>query len=300
VKAIREKVELPEGHSFRVLRWSKSLREVECLLGPGRTQAVQGEGNHWHFHKEMELTLFTDGEGTRFVGDAIGAFGSGDLVLLGERLPHHWHTSGSSSGLSIQWHFPESHPVWAFPENLELRQLFKRSERGLHLRGRTAATVTALMQEVARGRGAVQLATMLRLLAEVAEAPEADLALLSSRSFTHRAESHHQKAISRSVQHLVANFRDEVRLDDLLKISGLSRPTFARQFKQHSGRSFSAFVNQLRLQAARRELRDGDRGVLDVALACGFRQVTFFNRLFRRELGCTPTEYRRRQRRKGR
>lgn len=300
MKAIREKVELPEGHSFRVLRWSKSLREVECLLGPGRTQAVQGEGNHWHFHKEMELTLFTDGEGTRFVGDAIGAFGSGDLVLLGERLPHHWHTSGSSSGLSIQWHFPESHPVWAFPENLELRQLFKRAERGLHLRGRTAATVTALMQEVARGRGAGQLATMLRLLAEVAEAPEADLALLSSRSFSHRAESHHQKAISRSVQYLVANFRDEVRLDDLLKISGLSRPTFARQFKQHSGRSFSAFVNQLRLQAARRELRDGDRGVLDVALACGFRQVTFFNRLFRRELGCTPTEYRRRQRRKGR
>ena len=80
----------------------------------------------------------------------------------------------------------------------------------------------------------------------------------------------------------------------------MSRPTFARQFKRHSGRSFSEFVNQLRLQAARRELRDGERGVLDVALACGFRQVTFFNRLFRREVGCTPTEYRRRHRRKGR
>ena len=300
MKAVREKVELPEGHSFRVLRWSRSLSEVECILGPGRTRPMQGEGAHWHFHKEMELTLFTEGEGTRFVGDAIGPFSVGDLVLLGERLPHHWHTQGGSAGLSIQWHFPESHPIWAFPENLELRSLFRRAERGVRIGGATAKVVAGMMQEVARSRGAGQLAALLRLLAEVSEAPDSDLSTLATRSFTRSAESEHQSAISRSVQHLVANFRDEVRMGDLLRISGLSRPTFARQFKRHSGRSFSAFVNQLRLQAARRELRDGDRSVLDVALACGFRQVTFFNRLFRREVGCTPTEYRRRQRRRGR
>ncbi len=300
MKAVREKVELPEGHSFRVLRWAKSLREVECVVTPSKTMGVKGEGNRWHFHKEMELTLFQEGEGTRFIGDHIGPFGAGDLILLGERLPHHWHTHGPSGGLSLQWHFPESHPVWAFPENLELRELFKRSERGLHLSGRTASAVTTLMQEITRTKGAGQLATLLRLLALIAEAPEAELRALSSRSFTLSAESHHQKAISRSVQHLVANFREEVRLGDLLKISGLSRPTFSRQFKQHSGHSFSAFVNQLRLQAARRELRDGERSVLDIALACGFRQVTFFNRLFKREMKCTPVEYRRKQRRKGR
>lgn len=299
MKAVREKVQLPEGHSFRVLRWGKSLREAECFVGPGRTTPVVGEGNHRHFHQEMELTLFLSGEGTRFVGDHIGAFGAGDLVLLGERLPHHWHTQGASSGLSVQWSFPANHPVWAFPETLELAELFKRADRGLRISGGTAREVGALMQEITRTRGAGQLAALLRLLALIAAAPESDLAVLSGRSFTLSAESHYQKAISRSVQHLVARFREPVRLEHLLRITGLSRPTFARQFKQHSGRSFSAFLNQLRLQAARRELRDTDRSVLDIALSCGFPQVTFFNRLFKREMRCTPTAYRAKQRKRG-
>ena len=292
MKAVREKVELPEGRSFRVLRWSRSPSDVECLIAPGRAVGVQGEGNRWHFHPEIELTLFQAGEGTRFIGDHIGAFGRGDLILLGERLPHHWHTRGPSSGLSVQWHFPESHPVWAFPEHLEFRELFRRAERGLRLEGRTAAEVTGLMQEIARSQGAMQLALLLRLLALLASARSEELQPLSSRSFTLSAASQYQLAISRSVQHLVANFRKEVRLADLLRISGLSRPTFARQFKQHSGHSFSAFVNQLRLQAACRELRDTDRAILDVALGSGFPQLTFFNRLFRREMGCTPSAYR--------
>lgn len=292
MKAVREKVELPEGRSFRVLRWSKSPSDVECLIAPGRAVKMQGEGNRWHFHPEMELTLFQTGEGTRFIGDHIGSFGQGDLILLGERLPHHWDTRGPSSGLSVQWHFPESHPVWAFPEHTEFRDLFRRAERGLRLEGRTAAEVAALMREIAGTQGAVQLALLLRLLALVASSRADEQRPLSSRSFTQSAASRYQEALSRSMQHLVANFRKEIRLADLLRISGLSRPTFARQFKQHFGHSFSAFVNQLRLQAACRELRDTDRTILDVALGSGFPQLTFFNRLFRREMRCTPSDYR--------
>lgn len=294
----REHIQIPAGHSFRVLRWEHSLRDVECVLAPGRVLRTAGEGTHWHFHVEMELTLFTTGEGTRFVGDHIGSFAAGDLVLLGENLPHYWHTRGRSSGVSVQWHFPASHPFWAFPENLGLGDLFALADRGLHISGRTAGEVASLLQELARGTGTEQLAGLLRTLARLAGAPESERRSISARSFALSAGSQHQEAIAKAVRYLIANFREEVRLEALLQLTGMSRPTFARQFKKHSGRTYSEFLNRLRLQAACRELEESERGVLDIALASGFTQVSFFNRLFRRLMRCSPSKFRAKSRRR--
>ncbi|MES2596801.1 MAG: AraC family transcriptional regulator [Verrucomicrobiota bacterium] len=292
----REKIEIPSGHSFRVLRWSRTLREVECVVAPGKMEKLTGEGTRWHFHTEMELTLFREGQGTRFVGDHIGAFEAGDLVLLGSKLPHYWHTRGHSGGLSVQWHFPEGHPFWAFPETLPLRGLFERAGHGLRLSGLTAARVGSLMNEMISVQGVEQLSLLLRVLAVIHAAPEKERARLSARSFALAAESHYQQAISKAVRHLLASFREQVRLEDVLIITGMSRPTFARQFKKHSGKTLSEFLNHLRLQAACRELVESDRSVLEIALGSGFTQVSFFNRLFRRLQKCSPTEYRARRR----
>jgi AraC-like DNA-binding protein len=288
----REQIQIPSGHSFRVLRWSRSLREVECVLGPDQAERVTGEGTHWHFHVEMELTLFTSGKGTRFVGDHIGAFAPGDLVLLGERLPHYWHTRQPSSGISVQWHFPLGHAFWSFPETAALAEVFRRAGQGLHLHGQTAEAISAWLQEMTQADGLQQLALLLRILSRIRQATAAEQRPLSGRSFALAAESHYQQAIAKAVRHLVAHYREEVRLEDVLKLTHLSRPTFARQFKKHSGRTLSEFLNHLRLQAACRELVESDRSVLEIALRCGFTQVSFFNRLFRRVMKCSPTGYR--------
>lgn len=292
MRPARETIRLSEGHSFRLLRWARSPSDVECVLAPERTQPMSGEGERWHFHVEMELTLFTRGSGTRFVGDHIGAFESGDLVLLGEKLPHYWHCRGPSSGLSAQWHFPESHALWTFPETLSVLPLFERAKRGLQITGRAAAEAVSMLRGLERSKGAGRLALLLGMLHRIAEAGEAECQPLSARAFSLPTGEGHQRAIAAAVRHLVANHRDTVRLEELLALTGLSRSSFARQFKQHSGRSFSEFLNGLRLEAACRELIESGRPVLDIALGAGFTQVSFFNRLFRRTYGCSPSAFR--------
>ena len=292
MRGIREKILPPGGHSFRLLKWDRSLGEVETIISPQQSVRVAGAGNRWHFHTEMELTLFLRGQGTRFVGDHIGPFAPGDLVLLGERLPHYWHTNGVTSGLSIQFHFPMDHPFWGFPENLSTAELFQRSGHGMAISGKTAQVISQLMQELPKNTGAAQLGILLIILARLVAAPQPDLKLLSGGAFNLPNESPHQEIIAKAVRHLIANFREEVRLEDLLKLTRMSRPTFARQFKKHSGHSYSSFLNKLRLQAACRELEKSERGILDISLACGFPHVSFFNRLFRREMKCNPTEFR--------
>lgn len=296
MRAARETIKLIEGHSFRVLRWATSLRNVESLVAPGVFSSTLGEGTHWHYHPEMELTLFTSGAGTRFVGDHIGAFEPGDLVLLGENLPHYWHTQGPSSGVSVQWDFSQNHPFWAFPETLSLAPLFKRAGYGLRLTGELAKRVASQISGLSNSSGASHLGALLQLLGTLLEGTPQESMPLSSRSFALSNEGPHQRAIADVVRHLVVNFREEVRLEDVLQLAGMSRPTFARQFKQHSGRTFSEFVNGLRMQAACLELAQTTRPILDIALGCGFTQISFFNRLFRRTQRCSPSEYRTRAR----
>ena len=295
----RETIELPAGQSFRMIRWSDSVSAVQSQLADGRWQAIAGEGSHWHYHPEMELTLFTEGRGSRFVGDHIGTFDAGDLVLMGGMLPHHWHVNGRSTGLCLQWHFPEHHSLWDLPECRVLAGLFQRAASGLHLVGTTREAVAERMAGLAQTDGLVRFGRLLELLAELAEAPPAETVALASPSFVLPADSTYQESMSRVLRHLVSHFRHGLPLDEVLGIARMSRPTFARQFKRHTGRSMSEFLIELRLQAACRELSDTSRSVIEIALDCGFSHVSFFNRVFRRTLGCSPSEYRtRRGRRK--
>jgi AraC-like DNA-binding protein len=291
----REKITLPSGHSFRVLRWARDLSHVDSVLGPNASESIIGEGDHWHYHSEMELTLFTSGDGTRFVGDHIGPFGTGDIVLLGEKLPHYWHTEGRSAGLSIQWNFPHGHPFWSFPETLALAVFFERAGRGIRFLGPTAATISRGLHEISRTDGPDRLGLLLRLMALMASAPASDQRFLSARSFSLPSESIYQKAMSDAVRYLLANFRDEIPLEVLLSLTSMSKPTFSRQFKKHSGKTFRDFLTHIRLQAVCRVLRETDHSILDCAFASGFGQVSFFNRIFRRLMQCSPSEYRAQQ-----
>ncbi|MBC7981075.1 MAG: helix-turn-helix domain-containing protein [Armatimonadetes bacterium] len=292
MKALKEKIALPRGESFRVIQWKNNLREVESVGADGKVDLVTGEGTHWHYHSEMELTLFLAGGGTRFVGDHIGAFGAGDLVLLGEGLPHYWNAEGESAGISLQWNFPRGHSFWNFPESQLLNEVFRRAGRGILVTGKTEKNLASRMGEIVNGSGIGRLGMLLGLFGALAEMPTRTMKQLSVKPFSLEVGSSYQRAIGEAMRYLVANFREELRLEELLKITAMSRPTFSRQFRNHTGRSFSEFLLKLRLEAACRELLETKKTVLEISYASGFGQISFFNRSFRKSMGCSPSEFR--------
>ncbi len=293
-----ERITPAAGRSFRVLHWSNNLRDVESLLDAHHTERIPGKGAHSHHHVEMELTTFTSGQGVFFVGDHIGPFAAGEVVLLGEHLPHHWHARGPSSGFSVQWNFPPSHPLWAFPETLPLDGLFKRAGRGIRYVGPTASAMTANLRAIASATGLDRLGLLLRLLSLMSHASAEAQALLSCRSFSLPADSLHQEATKEALRYLLANFRNPIRLEEVLRLTHMSKATFSLQFKKYAGKTFREAVAHLRLQSACRELIETDRPVLTIGLSCGFSEISFFNRLFRRVMRCSLLEYRARERRR--
>lgn len=71
----------------------------------------------WHYHEELELVYFKEGEGTQFIGDHISRFKIGDVVLVGSNLPHYWRFDQDyflANGRSADIYFIHFHPLfWA-------------------------------------------------------------------------------------------------------------------------------------------------------------------------------------------
>ncbi len=80
----------------------------------------------------------------------------------------------------------------------------------------------------------------------------------------------------------------------MIQLSELSERSFNRRFKQATGMAPIEYVHTLRLEEAKQLLESGDEPVEAVAQDVGYEDAAFFGRLFRRKVGVTPTQYRKR------
>lgn len=290
---VQEKIQIPSGHSFRLLRWRENFRDVDVIISSGKRMRIVGEGEHWHYHEACEFLLFESGSGTSFIGDRIQPIQAGDVVLLGSNLPHYWHMRGASSGWVVQWHWDPSHHVWALPETAELDQLSKDALRGIQFFGRTAETLASQFMELARNDGLNRLGKLIGLLSTAAAAPEAERIFISQNSLSFAVGSRHQTAMQAVIRHLFENFRRQIRMEEILGVAHMSKATFSREFKTHAGMPLSVFLQQIRMDAVCHELAGTDHPITEVALNNGFTELSFFYELFRRMHRSNPTEYRR-------
>jgi len=290
----QEDVQLLTDETFRLLRWTRSVVRVS-IVGSGTERPLKGQGDHWHYHRASELTLIQHGSGTRFVADHVELFDDADLVLIGSNVPHYWHQRGDSSGLSIQWDFPSDHGIWSFGEAVApLRALDQRALRGIRLGGATARSATEIMGELQHLKGLWRLAAFLRLMSLLAHAPTSEMPTIAEHPLVLNGTAEHQDAIKHAISYILAHYCDPIRLDSLLHLTSMSRATFSRQFQRHVGKPYSVFLNEVRLQAVCRALRETTAPISAIAFDHGFNQLSFFNRLFQREFSMCPGEYRHR------
>ena len=80
----------------------------------------------------------------------------------------------------------------------------------------------------------------------------------------------------------------------MIQISQLPQRTFMRRFAQATGMAPLEYVHHVRLEEAKQMLESGDQPVESIALDVGYSEASFFSRLFRRKVGLTPAQYRRR------
>lgn len=282
------------GQSLRVLLWDRDLVDMWVLDDAGERVPFRGKGSVWHAHADCELTCITAGDGILQVGDHSGRFSAPDCLLLGPELPHVWKARADSAGVSLQ--FRADAPLLAAPELAPLARLWSHARHGLRFGGATAQRLRAELPSFAGQPATVRLGRFIALLDLLRRGHPADAAPLSQRAHTALAVGEQDRAMGRVLDHLIAHFTDDIRLPELVRMSGCSPATFARRFARLTGATVVDYLHALRIQEAQRALLESDRPVTDVAFASGFNNLAHFNAIFRRRTGCSPSQYRKEQR----
>lgn len=101
-------------------------------------------------------------------------------------------------------------------------------------------------------------------------------------------------AIARCQEWAALHYESEAPVAAMVQMSGLSERTFQRRFVQATGMSPLDYVHTLRLEDAKQMLEAGELPIEAIALEVGYQDAGFFGRLFRRKVGLTPAQYRRR------
>ncbi|MFA6631259.1 MAG: AraC family transcriptional regulator [Kiritimatiellia bacterium] len=289
-----EQVKLMPDESFRLLRWQTNLRDITLLAADGTCRACVGAGHEWHHHPQMELTLVERGSGTLFIGDSITRFQAPDLVLIGPDLPHFWHMRQVSAGFALQFHAGAEHPVWQFPESAALRLLWEEARRGVRVSGAAGqAAAVALREAAEHGGGMRRLAAFMRILAALAEADAGDRHALASMTFAPPESQLAYRGLQKAIKRIFNHFHEDLPFESIRRESGMSKATFERHFKRHTGKPFTRFLAEVRLNAACRNLLETDLPVSEIALSCGYGNLSYFHRQFRSLYDRSPLAFRR-------
>jgi AraC-like DNA-binding protein len=115
---------------------------------------------------------------------------------------------------------------------------------------------------------------------------------LASTSYAKVAVQDDSRRILKVKNFIAQNYMDELRLNQLADIAGMSPSAFSRFFKLHTGRNLSDYIIDIRLGYAARLLVDTSRSVSEISFDCGFNNLSNFNRIFKRKKSCSPTEFR--------
>lgn len=250
-----------------------------------------------HRHTEYELNFVENCAGaTRIVGDSIETLGNFDLCLLGHSIEHAWEQGECQSSnireITIQFsqdlfgqHFLMKNQMSS------IRELLEDCSKGLAFGMKTIMKVYSRLENLIKTTsGFHQMIEFVSLLYDLSIAE--DRRILSTSSFANARPASDSRRVQKVQDYIYAHYKEDIRLEYLSQLVGMTPTSFSRFFKLRTGRSLSDYITDIRLGHATRALMDSTTSIAEICYDCGFNNISNFNRIFKKKKNCTPKEFR--------
>ena len=250
----------------------------------------------WHYHPEYELTYMVRGSGKRLVGDSYENFDEGDLVLLGPSLPHTWFTEKRSKenyrAIVIQFSLNFIEPMLQYTEMADIRKLLKKADKGLRFSTQKSKELSVHLYQILHNKGVDSITSLLLLLQKLSNSRTISLATPGFRPIK---GNQNQQRINIVFQYVQQQFKNGISLREAASLIHLSQSAFCKFFKRISGKTFSDYVNDIRIAHACQLLIESDMLIVQIAYESGFDSLTYFNRIFLKKKETKPGSFRKRE-----
>lgn len=262
---------------------------------------VEGDNTnalYLHCHPEAEFFYLEEGELSFSVEDRNYILRAGDAVLIPPQLVHHAskvlgeECTYGALVFSVEW----LSGYCGKEGNLYLNTLLKMPYdwiRVFRAGEPEDAEMLRRLSHFADYRGMPLEQYEMKLLGELLISfQEIYNAVLEKMRYNDKIDVL-QENLQKGIAYVNAHFREALSLAELAEAAGYSESHFCHRFKEVTGYTPFAYLNRIRVIKASEELLTTEDKITEIAGRCGFDNISYFNRVFRREMGVSPGEYRR-------
>jgi AraC-like DNA-binding protein len=255
---------------------------------------------HLHRHVEIQITWILSGKGTLVIGNNMKPFQSGDLFVIGANQPHlfksdpsYFDSNNQDKVHSLNIFFnPDGFmsSLLLLPEMYSIKKLIKSSDFGIRASEKDASKLFEYFVKVRDNADGFLLAYFIEMLQAMANMVQWEY--FSTESFEHMFTDSDGLKMNDIFRYTMDHFKKEISLDQIAAIAHLTPQSFCRYFKKHTSKTYTHFVNELRINEACKLLMERKYvSIGNVAHQCGFNSVISFNRVFKSIISKTPREF---------
>jgi YesN/AraC family two-component response regulator len=250
----------------------------------------------WHYHQEIEIVLCDGGFGKKFVGNHVSDYSEGDLAILGSNLPH-WYCADDAcyqhqKPASIVIHFLDDcfgKDFFESEEMTEIKYFLKTANLGIEFFGKTRTKIQEKIQSLLNADKVARMLGLIEILHLMSTTKEYQF--LSENAIVGVSKKDSER-MNEVFNYVLKNFKNDINLSEIANKTRFSEAAFCRYFKLRTQKTFVEFVNEIRIEYACKLLTENDLNILEICYESGFKNLSNFNRQFRKYTNNNPKTYR--------
>jgi AraC-like DNA-binding protein len=246
-----------------------------------------------HRQSTWELSYVITGSGLRVIGDKTEVFRSGEVILIPPNISHCWYfdsktvdSAGQIENISLAFSTDWLDGlVQVCPELDSCVERIELIQAAIKLSPPLASPIIKLLESMYVENEAERLSSFIRIMNILSGAEHQEI--VGQQSLL----SPEEERLRQIHAYVACNFGNVITLGDIAAHVGLCRSAFCRYFHSYTGKTFFQFLNEYRIDYVCQLLTKDSLSISEACNCCGFNDIPYFNRVFKKIKGLSPTAF---------